>query len=432
MKKTVLLVCLSFFLGFIGRSMTYTSINDGEWNNTVYVWSTNGSTPCNCTPGLTVNTDTIVVQNNVLLSGNLTLQAGAVLEILSGASLMNPAMGITVKNGKLISNGLVSVSRLTILKFGIAEFFSSVLEIKTQMDVDGIFLSNFSNIFVTLGNIEIGSTGNLTLENNSKISFSSGNFNNYGSVQLDQGCCIQLGTGNFKNFVGGVFSGSGTAITDNGNITNEGLWQPTLLWCAAGSSFGMSSPENCTTAYLECNEAPLAAELLSYNVQSDGEYNLISWYTYSEENGDFYKLERSSNGINWDLLSKIEITSRAQDISNYLYIDEEPLSGISYYKLTLINIDGIEVFSAILGIESANREQVTVFPNPTNDNITVRFNDQIMNAKISIVDGSGQVKEILERDEFLEETFILPYPCGLYFIYITSDSFEKVIKVIKR
>ena len=432
MKTIYLLAAMTVLFSLKGLSLTYYTINDGNWSNTTDVWSTDGTNPCYCAPSFTLNSDTVIIRNNIGYDNHLLLQADAVLRVTSGAALVNPLLKITVRKGALYSNGIITTKELNIQNSGMADLFSAVLNIEGQMNVYGPFTSNFSNVYISVGNIEVGNTGSFLITNSTKVFFTLGNFNNSGITTLMDNSCIQLTSGNFKNFSGGTFNGNGSVITDAGNIINEGTWGNDLKWCAVGTTFGITTPENCTGSYAACSFAPLSAELLSFNVVPQEGSNLINWYTYSEESGEYYVLERSKDGNNWEKLGEIEARNPGAEVTHYVFIDERPISGLSYYKLTLITTDGGVGFTAILGVNSENLDEVVVFPNPTSDHITVRFSRPLENVQIFIADASGQIKEVYHNDSMIEETFHLPYPCGMYFVKIESESFREVIKVIKR
>ena len=432
MKELVLLLSFAVIFKSVSFAETYYSVNDGNWRTSNNVWSTNGIDPCHCGPSYDISADTIIIQNTVTFEEHLIIQKAGELRIASGAALINPLLNITVRNGHLFSNGMVTTSGLNIEEKGLAEFFSSVLNIEGQMNINGSFTANFSNIFITKGNIEIGRSGKFDLMNHAKILFNLGNFNNSGSVDLGENCCIQLLAGNFKNNATGTLSGNGITIADDGNIINEGFWEATLTWCSSGTTFGLSNDENCLEAYENCKLAPLSAELLSFNlVQQNGSY-FINWYTFAEEMGEYYLLDRSKDGNNWENLGQLEARNPGGEVTHYVFIDDDPISGISYYRITLYTSDGGIGFTAILGVDSRNLDEVIVFPNPTTDHITVRFSRPLENVAITITDASGNTIELYNGDTMIEETFHLPFPCGMYFVRIESDAFNEVIKVIKK
>ncbi len=432
MKRMIYPILVLISSTFSAYSLTYTSIDDGDWNNTTSVWSLNGSTPCGCAPGLNLINDTVVIMNYINLTGHLGIDGAALLSINSGGSLANTAMRLTMRGGTIVSSGLLSVNELTLRTQAKGYFYSSVVNIQNRMEVAGIFEATFSNLYVQNGNIEVLAAGSFSLYGNTKIFFNAGNFNNYGKVFIDGESCIHLGAGNFRNFSSGQFNGTGTVISDNGNILNEGIWSPSLNWCVSGTATGLTTPENCSLANDICNFAPLAAELINFSVVAGENNNLISWYTYAEEPGDWYILERSADGRQWTQIGQQNSSGSGGEITHYLMIDEDPLKSVSYYKLIQYNANGSEGFTAILAVSPVFKQEIVVFPNPTSDRITIRFTQAMSNVSIKIVDGAGNVLERNVFENTAEESFILPYPCGLYFIYIDGENINETVKVIKR
>lgn len=265
---------------------------------------------------------------------------------------------------------------MNIESLGKIELNSSVLNIQSRILCEGQFISTFSNIYIALGNIDVGTSGSFTIGTNTKIYFISGNFESFGNVSICNDCCLHLTAGNVQNNLGGTFNGSGSIITDNGNIKNTGSWDALLNWCAAGVASGLSTPENCTTANANCNFAPLPTELVSFNILSEKGSNLLSWFTFSERDGAYYRIERSKDGNLWEELSRINVSNTDIPAMHYMYMDDQPIPGVSYYTISLISINGELIFSATLGVNTDQLNEVSVFPNPTTDHITVRFADR--------------------------------------------------------
>ena len=430
MKKIFLAFLLGILIHQSAFSAVYTTINNGNWNNTTNVWSLDGVSSCNCSPNPFISADTIVIQNNITITNDLTINNNGLIRILTGGILANTSFKLLVINGQIVSNGTLTVNELNLGTLGKATLFSSFLNVQNKIIINGIFTSNFSNTYVTLGNIMVNATGSFILENSSKLYFITGNFNNYGLVSIENNCCLQLNAGNVQNEAGGSFLGAGSIISDNGNIKNFGTWSPSLKWCASGASVGMTSSEDCAGANASCNFAPLPTELVSFEILQQDNANIVNWFALSEKNGDYYSLERSKDGTNWELLTRVDVLNPGGDGMQYMYIDNSPLLGISYYKLKLISVDGDELFTAILGINS-NQNKVVLFPNPTTDFITVQFTKPLPWVKIAISDASGQVRDVFEGTEVSQQVIFLPYPCGLYFVSISSESFTETMKVIK-
>lgn len=432
MKTFVTFFVYSILFSLTGFGITFTTISDGNWDNNTSVWSNNGSTPCGCSPGTTINADTVIIRNAITQNGHITVTGNGLLKVLPGASLDNANFKLIVQSGLAFIQGAAKVKELNISAIGTVDLESAALFVESRILVSGSFFADFSNVYINMGNIDVYAGGLFSICTNTKVYFITGNYQNAGTTSICANSCISMAAGNIKNSLGGVINGEGSMITDNGNITNDGTWDPTVKWCAAGTSTNMPTTEDCSGAHIACNFAPLPTELVSYNVINQVQSNLISWYTMSERNGDYYLLERSTNLESWSALTRMDIEAENTFSMHYLYVDDHPLPGISYYRLTLVSVDGQEVFSAVLGVNTTNMEEVIIFPNPTTDHITVRFSRPLEKARITVTDQSGNTVEVFEGNDVEQETIHLPYPCGLYFIKIESREVTQVMKVIKK
>ena len=432
MRRVITFFILGVLLPFTGSAITYTTINDGNWDNNTSVWSKNGSTPCGCSPSTTINGDTVIIRNAIIQNGHISLTGNGFLKVLPGASLDNTNFKLIVQSGSALLQGAVKVKELNIATVGTVDLESAALFVQSRILVEGSFYADFSNVYINQGNIDVYAGGLFSICTNTKVYFITGNYQNAGTTSLCANSCIHMTAGNIKNYSEGVINGEGSMITENGNVTNDGTWSSTVKWCAAGSSTNMPAPEDCAGANVSCNFAPLPTELVAYNVVNQDQSNMISWYTMSERNGDYYILERSTNLQNWTTLTRMDIEAENTFSMHYLYVDDQPLAGISYYRLTLISVDGKEVFSAVLGVNTTNMEEVTIFPNPTTDHITVRFSKPLEKVRITVTDQSGNTVQVFEGNNVEQETIHLPYPCGLYFVRIDSQEVTQVMKVIKK
>mgnify|MGYP003656890532 FL=1 len=86
----------------------------------------------------------------------------------------------------------------------------------------------------------------------------------------------------------------------------------------------------------------LPVELLDFSASLQDEGNLIEWSTASENNSLKFDLYKSSNGIDWGMLSEIPAGGFSTSELKYNFLDRDMLPGYSYYKLIQIDIDGEE------------------------------------------------------------------------------------------
>jgi len=114
-------------------------------------------------------------------------------------------------------------------------------------------------------------------------------------------------------------------------------------------------------------------ELLSFNAQVKGDNVEIVWATLTEQDNDFFTIERSADGINFHPIAKIPGFGTTSLRQNYQYTDETPLIGVSFYRLKQTDFDGqFEIFDAEF-VQYTDIEQITIFPNAVNKGNEVRI-----------------------------------------------------------
>ena len=121
-------------------------------------------------------------------------------------------------------------------------------------------------------------------------------------------------------------------------------------------------------------EFPLPIELLFFNVQlGDNNDVQVKWQTATETNNDYFTLQRSKNGVEWENINTIAGAGNSNMILNYVANDYKPYEGVSYYRLKQTDFDGQFSFSKIKSINNSDMEnnQIIIYPNPTTDYITI-------------------------------------------------------------
>lgn len=94
----------------------------------------------------------------------------------------------------------------------------------------------------------------------------------------------------------------------------------------------------------------LPVELISFKGFNEIKGNRLVWEIESETNCDHYTLERSIDGINWQLINTIDATG-----SNVYYVmDTKYRNVINYYRLSQVDNDGMMVVYDPMSID--NRE----------------------------------------------------------------------------
>lgn len=177
-----------------------------------------------------------------------------------------------------------------------------------------------------------------------------------------------------------------TAITSNSDMTvfgGVGITYP-FGTVSANQSF------NGTVHYTPGD--PLPVVLLDFTAVKVNESVLLEWQTESEYNSDYFEVERSLNGIEWNRLFTVKAAGESSESLIYQKMDDTPIDGISYYRLNQYDLDGTK---AVLKTVSFNykieigENDIRVFPNPITDRLRV-FGDKSELENLRIFNSIGE------------------------------------------
>jgi len=150
------------------------------------------------------------------------------------------------------------------------------------------------------------------------------------------------------------------------------------------STFGM---------YAKHKSGPLPVTLTAFNTHCQREIVQLSWTTASEFNASHYTIQSSRDGLIWNNLGEIEAAGTTNQNTNYSF-QAQNFGGLTYFRLVQVDLDGAtEIFGPVAANCDIENNNMTVFPNPTADNFTVRIEtpQSFENATLELVDMTGRV-----------------------------------------
>lgn len=100
----------------------------------------------------------------------------------------------------------------------------------------------------------------------------------------------------------------------------------------------------------DCN--PLPITLIEFNGNNQFYYNKLYWSTASEQYNDYFTLERSINGQDWEVVSKINGSGNSNTLRSYEYKDYTYIKNyVNYYRLSQTDFDGTKEYFNIISIQ---------------------------------------------------------------------------------
>lgn len=175
--------------------------------------------------------------------------------------------------------------------------------------------------------------------------------------------------------------GTGATVT-SGNITST----------SSPSSFNSFS--RFTLANIIGGINPLPVELVEFSAVKNSKKVDLNWVTASEINNSHFEIERSKDGINFEKFKSVKAHGDGNSSNKQIYnaIDENPYSGLSYYRLKQIDKDKSYSYSQIQLIEYSDKG-ILIYPNPSNGTIHIKTENQ---SKLSFIIYNSAGEKVLE------------------------------------
>lgn len=177
--------------------------------------------------------------------------------------------------------------------------------------------------------------------------------------------------------------------------------------------------------------SPLPIELLSFNAKPNVSMVDLSWSTASELNNDYFTIEKTKDGVNFEIVGVIKGAGNSTSKLNYEYVDNRPYSRVSYYRLKQTDFDGNFSYSELIMVsfEKPSLFSLNVYPNPNNGraiNLQINgiSNEEVLVVVYDILGNEIFSKVIITNENDSDVHAIDPsqkLPVGVYIISATSD-----------
>jgi hypothetical protein len=165
------------------------------------------------------------------------------------------------------------------------------------------------------------------------------------------------------------------------------------------------------------SSAPLPIELVSFAANcADNNTVAVNWTTASEHNSDYYTVEKSRDGISWNVLKTIPAAGNSTQLINYSVADASDISGTVYYRLTQVDVDGASKMYDIVSTNCSSESELSLiaYPNPSNGQFTVKIENALGGKyELAITDMQGKAIEVQSLDLETGTTVVKLNPVGL-------------------
>jgi hypothetical protein len=224
-------------------------------------------------------------------------------------------------------------------------------------------------------------------------------------LTFDNGCYVQVNTGGsirvYHNLVnknnskeihidgtilvdGDFDNGNGGSVDGTGSITTIGSY--------TGSGMTFQYVNSVIPSNTTISRGSLPVELLYFKSTVGKAEIILKWATSSETNNDYFTIEKSLDGQLFSTIANVQGAGNSNNVLYYQFIDENPATGISYYRLRQTDYDGKYEYVGEITCQIYGKDDYSFsFANPIiSDKLDIIIKGEAGTINIGIFNYSGQ------------------------------------------
>lgn len=181
---------------------------------------------------------------------------------------------------------------------------------------------------------------------------------------------------------------------------------------------------------LKISSIILPVTFAEFSVKASKSASYLNFSTASETNNEYFTIERSADGRNFDAIGHIEGAGNSNQLLYYTFTDENPLSGISYYRIAQTDFDGKYSYSDIRSVRhTIIGSNIVITPRASDGRYDIVTN--LEQYDVSVVNSAGQ--EVSHYTDFhgTQSVGIETLQAGVYFFRIVTSQGVETIRVLK-
>jgi len=169
----------------------------------------------------------------------------------------------------------------------------------------------------------------------------------------------------------------------------------------------------------------------------------LNWETATELNNDFFEVQHSTDGLDWESLETIDGAGTSITANTYESVDFYPSEGINYYRIKQVDYDGTTDYSIVQevhigSVNSSTIEIQSVYPNPFSNRLSLNCTlPQGGDVVVDLLDLSGfTVKSerfnLFEGSNSLQLEGLDNLSTGYYILRLSANGNQASQKVLKQ
>lgn len=411
---------------------TGNTINVNNFNNLMQAKSENGGELSINHGSGSASLSIYVGENSIVNLNQATAKYKDNIIEVEGTGILNSSGSVTIDDDNTIINkGTWNIVSDLAVQGGTISFTNSCGE--SSLDVGGLMTVSDNTAFINNGTVV---ADQLILKNSGTISMNQGTTFTVREIEeflVTNGIIYTGDPGNCA-----TFSNTGPSY----NIWNNDMSSDAEInYCGPASTdlgSATASCADCSGSLVTC--APVApVEFANFTLNQLEKNISLQWITLSESNNSHFEVQRSFNGIDFELIGTVDGKGTTDQVSTYSFYDDKSSENTLYYRIVQYDYDGTRTIGPVKVINLTQELNISVSPHPSSTTQTTiqLYHPDENDINVIITDDMGRqhFKKSYSTDQGItiidlhEEIELMP---RIYIISITSPSGHIHQKLIVR
>lgn len=228
----------------------------------------------------------------------------------------------------------------------------------------------------------------------------------------------------------GFFGDPSSQYTWNNNSTADSL----VVTDTGVYSVTVNFVDGCTISdniHITLAE-PLPVTLSGFEATLQNCQAVLGWEVLKADNFKQFVVERSNDGRKFDAIATVDYSN---GINNYAYTDKATPNGKSYYRLRLVDRDGMLAYSGTVNVNSdCKTQRIEVYPTKTAGTVYVKLPAGYEGAGIEVIALTGQAVKVTGSGNIdqpgLHQVDLDGLAQGTYLLKVTKGNEVHTFKVV--
>lgn len=196
---------------------------------------------------------------------------------------------------------------------------------------------------------------------------------------------------------------------------------------------GVSIAAAYTPWVLSSQLAPLPVEWLTFTTTCTTNNALVKWSTATEQNNDYFTVQRSTDGFIWDNIGTVNGAGNSSQVNAYTFVDPQLLSATTYYRIRQTDYNGQHSYSSLSTLQPCGTTQASIDAFSASGQVSVAVQTTFgSDYSVQLFDTQGRLvreQQFAAREGANRFELLGQVPAtGIYMVTVTSAAGERFSK----